>query len=113
MKTIINHNGSRSLGAAPASLGELYRLLQREPLDPAFERTGDFVCKVKIDGDSMLRFWGNFFAVSHGFSIDTNDPAVIETLMHLIKLNKQRVDYRDARTIRRAETVERLCGGRA
>ena len=99
--TKINFNGSKFLGDAHDSLEVLYELLGREPLDPLFEQYGCFASRIHDHETPMLRFWGNFFAVSHAFSIDTNDPAVIENMTALIQANQRSRAYRNARMAHR------------
>ena len=101
-------NGSKWAGEEPDSINELLSLLRREPLDPSFEAYGNFVhpalrarveydgCNtVYVDGDPIypdapdaVRFFGNFFTTSHAFTIDTDEPAIIETLTAAIRANQ-------------------------
>lgn len=78
--TVINSNGSKWAGESPDTLDQLYAVLQSEPLDPTFEKFGDFALRDAPEFPDAIRFWGNFFTVSHVFSIDTNDPDVIATI---------------------------------
>ena len=93
MTTTIQSNGPRWAGQAPASVDELLDVLARETLDPRFEKYGNFILR----DEPPLRFWGNFFNVSHVFSIDTDDPALIDRLTSAIRANQQRPDYQAAR----------------
>ena len=93
MTTTIQSNGSRWAGQAPASVDELLDVLARETLDPRFEKYGNFILR----DETPLRFWGNFLSVSHVFSIDTDDAALIERLTAAIRANQQRPAYQTAR----------------
>jgi hypothetical protein len=89
--TIVEHNGSKFYGEAPDPIEALLDVLAREPLRRTFENYGNFAMPER---DGYVRFWGNFFAVSHCFSIYTNDPDVIDRLTKAIRENQQRVDYK-------------------
>ncbi len=78
--------------ATKAGLQYLCDRLASEPLDRTFECYGNFVIAPE-DGETLTRFFGNFFTYSHVFSIDTDDPQVIERLTALIRSNQQRADY--------------------
>ncbi len=80
MSTTINSNGSKWAGQAPDTLEQLYAVLQSNPLNPRFEEYGDFCLRDPNDTRCMLRFWGNFYNLSHVFSIDTDDQAVIDRI---------------------------------
>lgn len=98
-QTIIGSNGSKWAGESPDSLEQLCEVLRTEPLDPSFEKYGDFVywAPAEEGNPAMIRFWGNFYRVSHVFQIDTNDPHVIDTLTQLIQLNKATSAYAAAK----------------
>lgn len=98
MKTHIVYNGSKWAGQAPDPLEKLLEVLANEPLDPRFQ---NFHASIATDtlfgagGDGFTdMFYGNFYRVSHGFSVLTNDPAVISTLIDACKLNTQSDAYR-------------------
>ncbi len=88
--TTITSNGSKWAGESPDTVDELCAVLQSHTLDRIFEGYGNFVI---ADAGEPLRFWGNFFDVSHVFSIDTDEPAVIERLTALIRANQQTAAY--------------------
>lgn len=92
--TKIISNGSKWAGEEPDSIEKLLEVMKTEPLDRTFEQYGDF-CISMPNTDGALRFWGNFHAVSHVFSIETNDPEVIESLIGAIKANKRLPGYLD------------------
>ena len=89
MTTIID-NGSNWAGGEPDTLDDLCAVLKSEPLNRDFEAFGNFIL---ADDAPVIRFWGNFANVSHVFSIDSDDPAVIERLTKAIRENQQRADY--------------------
>lgn len=100
--TRINYNGSRWTGQDPDTLEGLIAVLAREPLDPTFEEYGNFA--MPLDDPQRyeapagsLRFWGNFHALSHAFSIDTDDPAVIDRLITAITANQATAAYQQAK----------------
>jgi hypothetical protein len=78
--TTINHNGGRFAGEAPASIDELIEIMGREPLDPRWEHA---VC----EGDGVVHFFGNFFKLSHGYSIRSDDPDVVARLFAATRAN--------------------------
>jgi hypothetical protein len=100
-ETVIASNGSKWAGEEPDDLDTLLKVLAEEPLDPSFERYGNFIVDLDHQPDTprfrrrpgWLNFGGNFANVSHVFSIDTNDPEVIEKLALAIRANQQRSDY--------------------
>lgn len=89
----INSNGSRWGGCEPGELPELFAALATEPLHPRFDRyscpavsyrTGE---PIHSDAPNAIRFYGNFFTVSHVFSVDTDDPETIAALTAAIDRN--------------------------
>ena len=109
--THIESNGSKWGGEAPDPIERLLERLQTETLDPMFEEYGNFVhparkahreCSERTgwkdvytdagpiypDHPNAVRFWGNFLTYSHVFSIDTDDPALIEKLTAAIRANQ-------------------------
>lgn len=92
MKTTIHSNGSKWAGQEPDSIETLLEVLKREPLDRSFEAYGNFAyANESLPGTT--RFFGNFLHISHVFSIDSNDPAVVKPLRAAIRANKKREDY--------------------
>lgn len=114
---LINGNGSKWAGSPADPIEKLYEMLELHALDRVFERFGNFiqvaprVClsltrdfqtgiQTAVEGGLMYpenpltqRFQGNFLLVSHGFSIDTDEPEVIDKLTRLIRANQKRPDY--------------------
>ena len=109
-------NGSKWMGEEADGIDELLKTLAEHPLDPRFEEYGNFITHDPcvgvqnpnwtwgngepqwIDGPRMyeshvVRFGGNFFEVSRGFSIDTNVPEIIERLTQAIRANQQTEAY--------------------
>lgn len=115
----VNSNGSKWAGQEPDSVKELLDVLELEPLDRSFERYGNFITlnpcegvrnpdwcygspsgvEPWIDGkrifavDGVAHFFGNFFKLSHVFSIYTNDADTISKLTKAIRANQLRRDY--------------------
>ena len=112
----IQGNGSKWAGEEEDDLDELFKVLAETPLDPRLERYGNFITPAPcagvqnpnwtrgsgepqwIDGPRLyavhvVSFSGNFLEVSHGFSIDTNVPEIIERLTTAIRANQQTEAY--------------------
>lgn len=127
---LINSNGSGCSGAFSQDLHGLLYVLAHTPLDPRFERYGNFITEnpcigVKnpgyigagcgqepyIDGprmfdvDGVVQFFGNFYLVSHVFRIYTNDAETIEKLTQAIRANQASQAYMDAK----AQMEVRVC----
>ena len=116
MRTVITSNGSRWMGQEPDSMETLLEVLASEPLDPSFEdygnfcyaNEGEFSWTTYENGKAVMRksepmpagnvrFFGNFYTVSHVFNIDTDEPEVIAKLKAAIDANKASEAYRKAR----------------
>jgi len=97
MTTRVVSNGSKWAGEEPDTVADLLDVLKREPLDPTFERYGNFRLASALPGGR--RFWGNFFRVSHVFDIDTNDPETVRAIHCAIIRNKRSDAYRAARKV--------------
>jgi hypothetical protein len=99
MTTTIISNGSKWNGQDPDSIETLFKVLDMFALDRTFEKYGNFVIiePVSEAGEHLVpngvRFFGNFAEISHVFSIDTDDPELIERLTAAIRKNQQRADY--------------------
>ena len=110
----INSNGSKWYGEQPASIDDLIAALERHPLDPRFERNGNFIYKpfhpksedgnlvddldrpLHPDHPGALSFFGNFYGVSHVFNITTDQPEIIEQLTAAIRANQATPAYQQA-----------------
>lgn len=103
-KTIIVNNGNGTLGDKPKTVKQLLIVLGREPLDPKFEKYGNFCTPILPKNWSKnrfprelkrtkLSFWGNFLNLSHSFCIHTKNKAVANKLRAAIKKNQMRADY--------------------
>jgi hypothetical protein len=85
-KTHIMFNGSKWAGQPPDPLETLLDMLDKEPLDPRFKRfdapvvRGDYPLGVPEEFEGTHHFHGNFYRVSHPFSVFTNDKDVIAKL---------------------------------
>ena len=95
MTTIVHSNGSKWAGQEPDSVETLLSVLNKHTLDRRF---GSFWTRSKI-GDrwakpGMVRFFGNFIDLSHVFSIDTDEPELIERITKAICRNRQKPEYR-------------------
>ncbi len=105
MTTRIGHNGSKWAGEAPDPVAVLLKRLTEHTLNPTFEEYGAFGLKPTTwTGEppdywtaSMVRFWGNFDDVSAGFSIDTDEPEMIEQLCAAIRANMATQAYADSK----------------
>jgi hypothetical protein len=103
--------------AARHRLVTLLDIMSQEPLDPTFEKYGNFNSGHPMhsrsvgygpdgrmqyeDTDSMyphhpgmIRFFGNFMNYSFGFTIDTDEPEVIAQLNAAIQANKETEAYK-------------------
>ena len=104
-------NGS---GNPPRPLRDLFERLASEPLDPTFERYGNFIGRahgavhlgrgkyrdtgpIYRGSPKAVRFFGNFANVSHVFTIDADDRRVIATLARAIRRNQASEAYRRVR----------------
>ena len=123
----ISSCGSHWAGDEPDDVTALLKMLAEHPLDPTFEKYGNFIeanpCEgvynpnyLKrgkpqwqeryIDGprlytcEGVYHFSGNFFDWSFAFGIDTNDADTIERLTTAIRANQQRADYKAAKKMR-------------
>lgn len=119
----INSNGSGRIG----DIAELLDALNSTALDPRFEQYGNFItanpcigvhnpdyrevegAEQWIDGprifdvDGVVYFHGNFYGLSHVFSIYTNDADTIQKLTDAIRANQQSGDYLAAKVGRAAQ----------
>ena len=104
-----NHGGEEE----PETVESLIALLAREPLDPRFERHGNFIAPAlygimeRVDGVTVyrdgppiypdapdaVRIWGNFFNLSHVFCVDTDEPEIIKALTTAIRANQTSAAY--------------------
>ena len=91
--TVIEANGSKFMGQMPDPIEKLYEILKLEPLDPIFEKYGNFI----FFEHNSFKFRGNFANFSHVFNITTNDPRVIDNLINLITENQNSQAYRALR----------------
>jgi hypothetical protein len=93
----------------------LLSLLAEHSLDPRFEEFGNFIMPATrasetynettraveyIDAGPIypqapgaVRFWGNFFALSAVFNVDTDDAATIRVLTEAIRANQRTPAY--------------------
>lgn len=71
--TTIEANGSTWYGQSPASIDQLFDLMQHEPLD--WERFHEGFVDLAADGRVYIR--GNFLRVSHVFAVETLDQALL------------------------------------
>jgi len=113
----IRSNGGKWYGQQPDSIADLLTVLAEFPLDKTFETISDFITvnpcagvrnpdyngttePMYIDGKPLfadqttVSFFGNFAAVSHAFSIFTNDVATIDALTRAIRANQATEGYR-------------------
>jgi hypothetical protein len=96
-----------SNGPGPAQpLENLLALLETEPLDPRFEKFGNFYENYPdmADGsksDVPFYFFGNFYAVSHVFQIEIDyaDQDAADTLLAAIYKNQATDAYKKAKGV--------------
>jgi hypothetical protein len=91
----IEANGSKFSGEPPDSLEALHERLRQFPLDPKFERYGNFVCE---RGPDAVELWGNFYSISAVFRLFGSRDELALTI-ELIRQNQERPDYRGARAL--------------
>lgn len=90
----IESNGSKWAGEEPDTIDVLLDVLKHYPLDKHFEEYGNFVIKAPGKPNKLvIRFFGNFFNLSHVFEIETDDSNVIKLLTDAIRDNQKRADY--------------------
>jgi hypothetical protein len=94
---VINDNSSKWAGESPDSIDVLMDELSREPLNPTFEKYGNFVLP---HDDGTVRVWGNFYNVSHVFSVD-GTPEELHGLITAVRANQKTAAYRAAREAKR------------
>ena len=87
--TIVNWNGS----GATQPLETLFARLQTNTLDPRFEQYGNFVFVLP----GLTRFWGNFYDYSHCFSVESDEPLIVDGLIKAIRKNQQTEAYKAAK----------------
>lgn len=92
-KTEIISNGSKFAGQDPDTLEDLYTMLKTYALDPDFEQYGNFFHYTTGKHFEVYHFHGNFACISHVFDIRTDDPEVIDRLLHLIFDNQENATY--------------------
>jgi hypothetical protein len=94
MTITIQSNGSKWAGEQPDSIEELIQVLGQYVLsrihEPFIETPKAGECWAE---QGTTRFSGNFYELSHVFSIDTDDPELIERLTTAINANIGRPDY--------------------
>jgi len=96
-----------SNGSGPAQpLENLLALLETEPLDPRFEKFGNFYENYPDMADGSKStvpnyFFGNFFNVSHVFQIDIDeeDDATAFDLLAAIRANQATAAYHAAKKV--------------
>lgn len=104
--TRILSNGSKWAAQEPDPIEKLVELLQKEPLHPSFEKVGGFVRQYP----AMTVFYGNFYRLSHAFSIETDDKELSAKLLSGIMENVWSDEYQKARaewTIAEKKTAAR------
>lgn len=90
--TTIHANGSKWHGQPPDPLSVLLDVLRREPLDPRFPHARAGFAENIAHG--AVKFWGNFYELSHCFDVDTDDPVVIALLAEAIRANRESAAYK-------------------
>lgn len=106
----IMSNGSKCYGEEADDIKDLLKTLDEHPLDPRFKsfitkdpcigvrgERGGYVDGPRMYTASVTRFFGNFYTVSHGFQIDTNDQETITALTKAIRKNIRSKAYQLAK----------------
>jgi hypothetical protein len=101
--TTINWNGGQP---SDQPLEVLFKRFSENTLDPMFEDYGNFMKSRPESGEGVYLFHGNFFDYSHTFSVETNDPALIERFVQAIRANKATIAYKEAKQERLQEKDE-------
>ncbi|WP_347548921.1 hypothetical protein ABFG93_15500 [Pseudalkalibacillus hwajinpoensis] len=86
------------------TIRELIKILEEQPLDPAFEQSGNFIFPYQPVRDAKRysgckAFFGDFAMISCRFFIVTDEKVLIEELIMAIKDNQQRIDYERLRDL--------------
>lgn len=109
MATEVNVIGSKWAGQDNDTVEQLLALMACEPLDPRFEKYGNFLYLIhEFNGDTphlyngYMRIWGNFFVTSYVFDILTTDADLIHRFAQAITLNQLSPAYRAAKAERKA-----------
>jgi hypothetical protein len=89
MTTKIRSNG----GGNPQPIEALFARLESDTLDRTFEAYGNFIERIAAFPE-VVCFWGNFLTYSHVFSVDTDEPELVERLTAAIRANQQTPAYR-------------------
>jgi len=122
-RILIQGNGSKWAGGREDPLSKLFERLEQCPLDPRWEECGEFAWiahdsirrrqyddkgtfigyyyedagPIYDDAPYAVEFCGNFYGVSAGFSIVTDDPEIVEVLLEAIHKNQQSPAYQQAK----------------
>src|SRR5664279_994680 len=95
MATHVMSNGSRWMGQPHASIEDLFELLAVSPLDDTYAPFIETAPLQKESGELLypeapatVRIYGNFRGVSHVFTIDTDDSALIARFAAAFVANK-------------------------
>jgi len=104
MTTKVDHIGSKFGGDEPDTIEQLFEMLGREPLDPRFEKYGNFV--YHCEDSDRIKVWGNFFTVSYGFDVETDDPELIERFLAAISANQSSEPYQAALVARKEQEYQ-------
>lgn len=102
----IRSNGSKWYGQTPDTIEQLLEVLKTYTLDPTFEKYGNFIYpyvpyrgwndKNQVyKGCTLIS--GNFYTLSHVFSIITDDLVLMERITAAIRDNQQTEDYQQAK----------------
>jgi len=119
-RVLIEGNGAKWAGDEPDSLGDLLNRLGQNTLSPMFAQygfaslahfsrevhewtdDGNYITQyedlgpIYSDAPFAVSFFGNFWDVSAGFQITTDDPEVVEVLLAAIAANMSTPAYRHA-----------------
>ena len=97
MTTTINSNGSRFAGDEPATLEDLFLVLETHPLTEYHRKNGIEEEWTDLDGNRRRTFSGNFEDISHVFSVETDDEKVIARFRDVFRRNRYTLPRASAR----------------
>jgi len=87
--------GSKWAGEKPDKVSSLFAMLAKEPLDPSFERYGNFFYRADNDRN-LYHIDGNFLHISYVFRI-SGTKAELDKLRRACRANQKTSAYLEAK----------------